>query len=286
MESKELVSCIITTYNRPDLVTNAIESVLNQSYKNIELFIIDDHSSLPYEASIEKYIHLANVSYIKNGQNLKPSGSRNIGIELASGKYIAFLDDDDSWLPHKIERQVEILENNPQYLACTSSHIESESQITVDRGIREFTLEHLMVENFLGPPSKMMVRKHLLDNIRFTIEARNGEDWDFYLKILQLGTIFMIKEPLTIYNTGHFERLTNGFSSYSIEQIKEKAHVTYMNKELIGDKNFKLRMARYYFTGFAKRTNKFGFFFKIANEVGLIISLSMFFRILKRWIIR
>ncbi|MFQ3191017.1 MAG: glycosyltransferase involved in cell wall biosynthesis [Paraglaciecola sp.] len=286
MESSDLVSCIITTYNRPDLVGDAIESVLAQTYRNIELFIIDDHSSESYAAVIEKYKDHANLVYVRNEKNLKLSASRNRGIALSKGSYVAFLDDDDTWLPAKLQQQVKVLQDNPAYAACTSCHIESRSKNTIDRGIREFEFETILVENLLGSPSKMMVRKSIVDKIQFSEQAKHAEDWDFYLKLLKLGNVFMIKEPLTIYNTDHIDRMTSGFSSFTIAQIQEKAHITYSNREIIGEKNFKLRMARYYFTGFVRRKNKLSFFFSIVKEVGLANSVKTFTKMAKRVITR
>ena len=101
-----LVSVIIPTYNRPDFLDEAILSVVCQTYKNIEILVIDDGSSINYAESIcEKYSNCKYLHKINGGL----SSARNYGIANANGELIAFLDDDDFWLKTKIEKQVKIL---------------------------------------------------------------------------------------------------------------------------------------------------------------------------------
>ncbi|MBJ2135080.1 glycosyltransferase family 2 protein [Paraglaciecola chathamensis] len=278
MEKNELVSCIITTFNRPDLVSFAIDSVLKQSYTCVELFIINDCSTKSYSDVIEKYSRYTNVSFHRNENNLGLSASRNKGLSLSNGKYIAFLDDDDIWLPSKLKEQVNILREYPDYVACSSSHIESESNKLVKNTKDTVSLNDLLGANIIGPPSKVLVKKSRIESIRFDENAKHAEDWDFYLQLLIMGPIYMLEQPLIIYNTSHFGRMTTGFSSLSIEDIQVKSNMTYKNKELIGDKNFRFRMASYYFAGFLKRKNKTKFLLNIIKEVGLAMTISTFLK--------
>jgi glycosyltransferase involved in cell wall biosynthesis len=286
MLPNELISCIITTFNRPDLAQNAIDSVLQQTYKNIELIVVDDCSTISYDSVIAKYKSDDIVTFSRNEQNMGLSASRNNGIERSNGNYIAFLDDDDIWLPNKIESQFEVLHNNSSYVACSSSHIESESKKTINHNVREFKLADIYLENLIGPPSKILVRRDIFDKIRFDERAKHAEDWDFYLKLLEYGTVYSVVTPLIIYNTGHFERMTNGFANYTVAEIKEKANMTYINKHKIGDTNFNLRLINYYFSGFKRRKQKLRFLVTIIKDVGFINVMSVFikktFKIIKR----
>ena len=103
----KLVSVIIPTFNRQKYLKNAINSVLNQTYENIELIIIDDNSSDNTQSYVED-INDNRLIYIKNSKNLKAPKSRNIGIEKSRGDYIAFLDDDDTWYKTKLEKQIKL----------------------------------------------------------------------------------------------------------------------------------------------------------------------------------
>lgn len=113
MEKRPKVSVIIPTYNRKDYVTEAIDSVLNQTYKDFEVIVVDDGSTDGTgEILKEKYRNKIRYFYKENGGC---ASARNYGIRNALGKYIAFLDSDDKYLPKKLEDQVGILEENKQY---------------------------------------------------------------------------------------------------------------------------------------------------------------------------
>ena len=248
----------------------------------VELFVIDDCSSESYSDVMEKYSNYANVTFFRNEKNLGLSASRNKGLSLSNGYYIAFLDDDDIWLPSKLDKQVSLLNRFAELVACSSNHTESESKKIVSSTKQIFRVNDLFGENLIGPPSKILVRESVLENIRFDESAKHAEDWDFYLQLLAKGSIYILDEPLIIYNTSHFGRMTTGFSSLSIQEIKAKANMTYKNKSLIGSKNFKNRMAYYYFAGFLKRSSKVKFFFSVVAEVGLKVAVTALFKMTLR----
>jgi len=104
------VSVIIPTYNRSNFIDRAINSVLNQTYPNIEIIVIDDNGNETPARKImiekmRKYEASPNVRYLKNNKNMGGALARNIGIQESSGQYITFLDDDDEYLPNKVEVQ-------------------------------------------------------------------------------------------------------------------------------------------------------------------------------------
>ena len=112
----KLVSAVIPTYRRhSDIVIDAINSIKGQTYKNIEIIIVDDNGNDNKEYSEELYLALRNIDgvrYYRQEKNLGACFARNTGIELSNGDYIAFLDDDDCWKKDKIERQLPLF-NNP-----------------------------------------------------------------------------------------------------------------------------------------------------------------------------
>ncbi len=106
------VSVILPTFNRATLIPRAIRSVLTQSYKDLELIIIDDGSIDNTEDIIKNLMQSDHrIKYYKSSINKGVSNARNIGIKIAAGKYIAFQDSDDEWLPGKLEKQVSLLES-------------------------------------------------------------------------------------------------------------------------------------------------------------------------------
>lgn len=121
-ENAPLVSVVIATYRREESLQKAIISIINQTYSNVEVIIVDDNSNEEWNNKVDKIIEKCRVSteipiiYIKNEHNLGSARTRNIGIDNASGEYITFLDDDDIYLPNKIEYQVrDMIKQNADY---------------------------------------------------------------------------------------------------------------------------------------------------------------------------
>jgi glycosyltransferase involved in cell wall biosynthesis len=228
----------------------------------------------------EAYSDRENIKFYRNEKNLGLAASRNRGLEQARGSYIAYLDDDDIWLPEKIKTQLAFLEANDEYVACTSHHIESISKKVIGSSVSHIKLNDIVCFNFIGPPSKLLVRSNI--NIKFDENAVHAEDWDYYIRLLQIGPVYMHKQPLIIYDTIHFGRMTTGFSKLTIEQIKYKANMTYKNRELIGESNFRERMSEYYFSGIFQRNGKFRFIVEVYRDIGAKPILKVFFNKLNR----
>lgn len=110
-----LISCIITTYNRKNTIKRAIDSVLNQTYSNIELIVVDDASTDgTFEYVAELYGDDDRITYIINEENTGVSEARNIAVKSARGSWIAFQDSDDEWLPEKLEKQVALIDDSDE----------------------------------------------------------------------------------------------------------------------------------------------------------------------------
>lgn len=132
------VSVIIPTYQRADFLTRAIDSVLNQSYKSIEVIVVDDNpENSPYQNATEDIITRLykdddRVIYIQNNQNIGGANSRNKGARIATGDYLCFLDDDDIYLPEKIEKQLKYMVENGLDVSFTDIKMLDEKGRVVD----------------------------------------------------------------------------------------------------------------------------------------------------------
>ena len=113
----ELVSIVITTYGRSTTLRRAIQSAISQTYRNIEIIVVDDNKDKAIREEVIRTISSIDDSRIKlvlNAVNMGGALARNEGIKAANGRYVAFLDDDDEYLPQRIEKQVEVFEKNKE----------------------------------------------------------------------------------------------------------------------------------------------------------------------------
>lgn len=197
------VSVIIPTYNRGKLIERSVRSVLNQTYKNIEVIIVDDGSTDNTKEVIES-IKDERIIYYKQ-ENGGAAKARNTGVNLATSEYIAFHDSDDVWRENKLEKQIDFLNKNPQYgmvysnfkfhrLDGSSSSIPQDmNPIGELDGDIFFTL---LINNTVGAPT-MVLRKELFEEIGgFDTTLTCLEDWDFAIRFSEQYYVGYIKEDL------------------------------------------------------------------------------------------
>lgn len=199
MENQILVSVIIPTYKRSvSYVSRAIESVLSQTYPNVEVIVIDD-STDEYEGrkEVKKYIDglkKSNLIYCQNEKNLGGSLSRNRGIELAKGEYITFLDDDDEYLPEKVEKQLKFMLENSYDMTFSNMIMYSQEGKVVDyreyKDIPSFDNEALLhyhlMKHLTGTPT-FMYKAEKLREIGGFEDAKMGQEFYLMLKSIQRG---------------------------------------------------------------------------------------------------
>jgi len=181
-----LITVIIPVYNGEKTIRETIESVLNQTYSNFELLVINDESTdstLDLLASIQDP-RLKVFSYINAGV----SASRNRGLSHASGEFIAFLDADDLWTPDKLEAQVKALQQNPQAAVAYSwfDYIDESGQF-LRNGCRTTTsgdlYQEFLISQFFNISSSLIRTQALLEVGNFDESLTHGEDWDLFLRL-------------------------------------------------------------------------------------------------------
>ena len=152
-------SIIIPTYNRANEIIDTLHSVLNQTYKDFEIIVIDDFSDDETEVIIKKK-NIPNLIYIKNKRNKGASGARNSGCEIANGEWLTFLDSDDIWEPNKLEEVYKSIQTN-QYLVYYSGYYKFHNgkRIDVLSGFSGNHLESLYYKNVVKGFSIFTVRK-------------------------------------------------------------------------------------------------------------------------------
>lgn len=233
-----LVSVIIPTYSRPTYLKRAVESVLNQTYKNIEIIVVDDNDP-DTEARIETQNIMKElaahpcITYLKHQHNKNGSAARNTGWRNAKGKYITFLDDDDEIADTKIERQVECLETLDDFWGCcyTAYRLEKENgayQVSSEHRSGYLYVEALMRTMFMGSGSNLLLRKSVVDEINGYDESfKRNQDIEFLARVLEKYKIAYIDEPLLlIHQEGGRVRRTfdesEGYTKHYLDVFKSR----------------------------------------------------------------
>ncbi len=211
--NKTTVSVIIPTYNRPAQTINAIESVLNQTFTDFELIVVDDCSSPAFSFDQSGRILNSPLQIITLEQNSGVSAARNRGIKDARGEWIAFLDSDDLWEPKKLAVQMEWLRENPSYRICQTQEIWIRNGKRVNQPKQwrkkadEIFTESL--ERTMVSPSSVMLHRSLLDEVGvFDENLPACEDYDLWLRICRSEKVGLIDQQLMIRHGGAEDQLS------------------------------------------------------------------------------
>lgn len=213
------VSIIIPTYNSAQFLPATLESVFQQTFQDYEVLVIDDGSTdntkdvlTPYQSKI-RYLYQ---------ENQERSAARNYGLSLAQGDLIAFLDSDDLWLPHKLERQVKVMDDHPEVILVFSQaqYIDAQGNFTAFCGewldgkpaegleIRSFFEDFAQGNVIFGGGSTALVRRDAIDKAgNFDPSITHGEDWDLWWRLSIQGLFAYIPEPLAYYRVFGWKKL-------------------------------------------------------------------------------
>ena len=243
IRKENLVSAIITTHNRKELLVLAIESVLNQTYKNIECIVVDDASDDGTKEYIKRYIdeNKVNYIYIPREESRGGNHARNLGIQNAKGDYIAFLDDDDEWLSEKIEKQMEAMEETPEvgFVYCgTLSEINLDKTSRIPQEIKEDKykdgdLSKEVLVHIICNTSVILVKKELLEKIHgFDEKLKFWQEYEMCIRLLQNTKAKLVRENLVIYRIfkGDKNRLSNKIEGWeeAVSYILDKHKQLYV----------------------------------------------------------
>lgn len=236
---QNLVSIIIPTYNRRDIVVTAIKSALNQSYRHTEIIVVDDGSTDNTGITIDSLN--AGIKFIYQ-DNKGASAARNLGIKSSAGEYIAFLDSDDVWAVDKLKMQIECFTNHPDIgLVDTNVQFEDSHGNTVPSS-KNFNLmkphENCMRDlpnvfkfPYLGT-STVMIKKSVLDDVGgFDVNLKTAEDLDLWLRIARKYKIYYLANKLVTVR--HVD------SGLSTDPCSYEDNLTVIRNFLRSDVNFR-----------------------------------------------
>ncbi len=228
-----MITAVVTTHCRaPEIVARALNSVLNQTFRDIEIFLIDD--SFPDYEKRDDVKRLAEafssrLRYIQHSSCLGACSARNTGLYEAKGEFIAFLDDDDEWLPDKIRKQIMGFDSDEVGLVyCNSKVIDDLTGKTYENRLkkkRSNAYFELFKDNFVGSASFPLIRTDALRRIGgFDVKLKAKQDVDAWLRLSKHYSFNYVDEPLAIYHVHNGDRIsTNPYNKISgIERLIEK----------------------------------------------------------------
>lgn len=213
------VSVITPVYNVERYIDKTLESVFAQTYKDIEIVLVDDCSKDKSAQIIAKYkeTHPEIVNFLQP-KNMGAGAARNKALELASGQYVAFLDSDDLWLPEKTEKQIKLMKekNSPFSYAAIEMMDEEGNTIKGKRNLRETCDYKYLLHNTIIATSSVIVDRSVLGDFRMPLR-RGGQDYATWLSLLRGGAVACgINETLVRYRVG-----SNSLSSNKFKSIKQ-----------------------------------------------------------------
>ena len=232
------VSVIIHTYNNEKFIVETIESVLNQTYKDYEIIVVDDGSVDGTHDALLPYMQKIRYHYKENGGI---ASAKNTGIRLSQTEFIAFLDHDDLWVPDKLKLQMECFNGNPQvglvYAKYTSFRDGKELRTKPEKGYSGWIFKELLSKSFIQT-STVMVKKECLDAVGPYDESFSlGDEYDMFLRISKKFQCGFIDKGLTKYrvhdanaskndflfdkeNLGVYKKIYNNFTDLNGEEKK------------------------------------------------------------------
>jgi len=195
------VSVIIPTYNREHVLPRAVDSVLNQTFRDFELIIVDD-ASTDNTAELVAGMDDPRIRYFRHDTNQYAAGARNTGLDAVAGEFVAFLDSDDLWLPHKLEQQLGQLDRLGEdwvagYTGALVNMKGGVNERSENRPVHQGDVlrEYLLGRFTIWTPTFIFRSRLLPDVGRFDPDLERGEDVDFYLRVLQQGKLACLSEP-------------------------------------------------------------------------------------------
>lgn len=205
----DLVSIVMPSYNTSKYIENSIKSVLNQTYQNWELLIIDDCSKDNTEDVVTPYLSDFRIKFLKNPHNIGAALSRNRAIREAKGKYIAFLDSDDTWDKEKLSKQISFMKRN-QYTFSFTDYVTSVNDVVlpyVYTGPNVVGKVQMMNYCYIFTSTVMYDRENI--GLIQIPDLKKNNDYAMWLKIVKKTPCYRLKENLACYNR-HENSISSG----------------------------------------------------------------------------
>ena len=270
--SRPLVSAVIPTYRRANLLLRAIRSALNQTVRDLEVVVVDDASRDGTQRAVQQ-IRDPRIRYIEHAKNKGLPASRNTGIRAARGAFIAFLDDDDEWLPDKTAKQLQCLAEQGLDaivgLGLINGKIPGHG---FHRGL--LTLEDLRRGNKWGSCT-LLARREVMQTLMFDESLTVGEDWDMYIRIAEKYRLGCLNETVFVYHQSGLlaapQRMLDAADDGRLDEGRFAA--LRKHRATLGEKWFNRLMARALLSHIARRPHRLRVIADAIHQCGAVAVL-------------
>lgn len=216
---EDLISVITPVYNVERYIGKTIDSILGQTIGNIEIILVDDYSKDGSADIIEQYcVKYPNIVYHRQEKNMGAAVARNKALEIANGRYVAFLDSDDLWLPEKLEKQMKLMKSKSAPMTYTAIEMmdENDALVKPKRKVRDSVDYLFLLHNTMIATSSVIIDRKQLGDFRMALR-RSGQDYATWLMLLRNGAVaYGIDEALVKYRVGN-----KSLSSNKLKSIKQ-----------------------------------------------------------------
>jgi glycosyltransferase involved in cell wall biosynthesis len=225
-----LISVVIPTYNRGALLGRSIRSVLGQSYGNIEVIVVDDASIDDTNTIVEGFSD-ERLSYIRHDKNKGGAEARNTGIRATKGKYIAFQDSDDEWVPDKLEKQMQVFGsagNEISVVYCGFFYIrDGVTKYMPPKTLKKkegAIFEQLLSENFVSTQT-LLVKREVFDKVgMFDVRLPRYHDWELAIRMAEQYDFGFVNEPLVLVHAMPVSITADGITRVKAREIILEKH--------------------------------------------------------------
>ncbi|MEI7497655.1 MAG: glycosyltransferase [Candidatus Falkowbacteria bacterium] len=234
-----MISIILPTYNRANILPNAIKSVIAQTYSDWELIIVDDGSTDNTREIVNGFLTDSRISFV-NQENFGPIVARNNGVKMAKGNWLAFLDSDDIWLSEKLSKQITLAQTFAYPVMIIGNYVyidelgqkqgEFFSQKTTPHSGR--VLAQLLRDNFILTSSVLVLKKYFekVGGFDEQLNLTIGEDYELWLRLAGELEIYYVNEPVALYRI-HAVQLTKQKLRVYHSILKLYWHLFWHNKK-------------------------------------------------------
>lgn len=282
MREADTVSVVTPTYGRPQFLAAAIESALSQSHPPFEIIVVDDASPDDVEGTLAEFADPARIRYVRQERNMGANAARNRGVALAKGRFVAFLDDDDVWLPKKTELQLVALKAQ-RAEACLCGY-----QVIDGAGMQLRNCDVLQADDvkqmrMVAGFSSLLVRRDVVEALGLDESLPCAQDWDFYARLVRRRPIAYVPQILYRYRRGAYQSISSRARDADIETLERRTATIRKHRDWIGERVFRDRLAEMYLAYVGSRRDPWRFLARSLKNAGLLATARAVATRLRRW---